>query len=171
MGKPTEVRSEVAEEVAAQLVPILAKLGDSIADAMDRHSPKKVPFGRYDPKSVFHKSKDLAKMFKPGREYFSNGIRLVESNTFDQEVMLLNQVTHSGTYIDGRVIVNVQQNGDDETINISWKCTTADIRSEMKDHFRNFAECLQIIVDEQAKERVEIEERQEERAARRAARN
>lgn len=162
---PVDTKDAIAQEVQQQLKPVLVALsniGKDIADAMESHHPKKITFGRYDPRTIFHPDKAKGKYFRPGRDYYQNGIRMVDSNTFDKEVELLNLIAHSGTYIDGMVTVNVDKNGDMEVVSISWACHTADIRSEMKDRFRNFTDCLQQIVEAQAAELTEREGRRME---------
>lgn len=153
----SDVQQAVASEISAQMKPILSHLGreigQGISQAMEAHTPKKVPFGRYDPQSVYHPSKVDAKRFTRGRTYFQCGVRLSESNCFDNEVHLLNQISHTGMYVDGNVAVVVRKNGEDEEVSVSWPCHTADIRSDMKNLFRNFKECLELVLAGQQQER------------------
>lgn len=162
------VAAQVEKEVSAQMRPLLShigqEIGKGISDAMNAHTPKKVPFGRYRPNNYYHPDPAKAQYFRLGRRYFQCGFMLSDTNTPDAEVALLNQITHSGTYIDGNVIVTVEGTKDEESVSLTWPCSTADIRSEMKDKFRNFKECLELVV---AAQEVERKEMAESRSARR----
>lgn len=120
---------------------------DGIAEALKSIAPRKQPFGRYDPKSPFHKSKAFPKLTRP---CFQNGIQLFEQTLFDEEIELLNQVHRPGRYLGRKIDVIVRNEGSEESVEIRYKESTVDDRMELKSLFTSLRMLLTLIVAEQA---------------------
>lgn len=84
---------------------------------------------------------------------FQNGFQMHPSVLSEEEITLLNQITHSGRYLDRRVEVIVRQDGNDMSKELRYPNRTADQRMEMKSYFRSLTDMLQQIVTLQAQER------------------
>lgn len=144
-------------------------IGDAVAKGIAANTRRKITPGEYAARggnSPFHP--DPKKRVKMNREYYSNG-RLIELSTaFDREVELLNEITHSGRYIDRLVEVVVQQNGADEAVNIVFS-NKSQFAFELKGKAKDFTAILEQIVAAQKIEREEMEDDKAERAERRRA--
>lgn len=142
-------------------------MGDAVAAGIAAGTRRRLTFGEYLARggnSPFHP--DPTKKVKMNREYYNNG-RLIEfSTTSDAEIELLNQITHSGRYINRLVEVIVQQNGSEEAINIVFS-NKSQFAFELKGYARNFEDMLRQIVAAQKIERDEAEDEKADRAERR----
>lgn len=125
-------------------------IADGVAAGIEKNQPpKKVTFGRYDPRTIYHPNKATAQTMK--RDYFQNGYRLQYDNTFDREIELLNQITHSGRYLNRMVEVIVSDEGD-PSVDIRFKSRTADQRFEMMKVAKDFIDMLEQIIAAQREE-------------------
>lgn len=132
-------------------------IGNAVADGIARTQPRrKITFGEYDPKTYCHPNKATA--VYPKRACFQNGFPCSNENTTDAEARLLNQITHSGRYLDRFVEVVVRDESGEETVDIRWPSRTIDQRLDAARHFRSFLDCLEQIVKVQIKEDKEDEE-------------
>jgi hypothetical protein len=87
-----------------------------------------------------------------------NGTPMRLEQLTDREVRLLNQITHSGRYLNRVVEVIVREEGaEDETVELRWKCKSADDRNESGKEWRDLADMLDKIVTAQAEERAKPE--------------
>lgn len=142
-------------------------MGDAVAQGIAAGTRRRLTFGEYLARggnSPFHP--DPNKKIKMNREYYNNG-RLVEFSTVkDVEIELLNQITHSGRYINRLVEVIVQQNGSEEAVNIVFS-NKSQFAFELKGLARDFEDMLRQIVAAQKIEREEAEDEKADRAERR----
>lgn len=171
MAKDTETPSVVpvnfTPEMFEQMKQFAAIISAGVASGIQATAPKrKVSFGEYDPKTTCHPSK--AKASRMTREYFQNGFKAEHDTTSDTEIDLLNQITHSGRYINRLVEVLVNKDNIDEVVYINWNCKLPDQRFGVMGFARNFEDMLKQIVDAQ---KAEDEEDEMDRATRPAKRN
>lgn len=133
-------------------------IGDAVARGIAANTRRRLTFGEYTARggnSSFHP--DPKKVVRPTRDYYQNG-RLIEfATTFDREFELLNQITHSGRYIDRLVEVVVTANGSQEVVNIVFS-NKSQFAFELKGKARDFTDMLEQIV---AAQKIENEEREE----------
>lgn len=107
-------------------------IGDAVADGMKKNTRPKVSIGQYLQRgfSIFHPN-------GPGkvllRECYQNGSLVDPAKTHDEEIELLNRITHSGRYIDRLVEVFIEQNGSDDVVHIRFN-NKSDAISELKGH-------------------------------------
>lgn len=149
-------------------------LADAIAKGIAGATRRKVTFGEYEAtkRTSFHP--DPAKRQKMSRVYFQNGGECNYNTTFDEEIALLNRITHSGRYIDRRVEVSVRDNGGgEEVVYISYN-NKRDKLSELmefvdrkREHKSKFQSILEMIIEAQELEDLEREEQRAHLAARR----
>ena len=120
-AEQTEASSNHAP--GTSLAPVdLSQLGAAIAAGISQSQPpRKMTIGEYVRRGKINQYHPDPKVrLKFDREYYQNG-RLIEfATTFDREVELLNQITHSGRYIDRLVEVVVIQNGSEEAVDIRF---------------------------------------------------
>ncbi len=142
-------------------------IGNAVASGMAASAPpRRMTIGEYIRRGKINQYHPDPKVkLKFTREYYQNG-RLIEFATcFDREVELLNQITHSGRYIDRLVEVVVEQNGSEEAVDIRFS-NKKDKAFELKGKARDFTDMLQQIVAAQAEERAEMEDEKADRAER-----
>lgn len=141
-------------------------IGASVAAGMAKSERRKVTFGEYQkkPHSTTHPDPKYPNGPLLTHECWINGDRAVTSSLNDREITFLNQLTHSGRYINRLVEVMF---GADE-IRIHWNNKTNDQRNEAAKMWRSFEDMMgQIIaaqVVEDREEEVLIEEKQARRA-------
>lgn len=100
-----------------------AAIGDAVASGYAKTQRPKVTPGQYvkRPYSVFHtKGVGDDKRVKLSREYYINGDLCRESRLSDEEIELLNRLTHAGRYIDRMVEVILRPNGVDDAVEIRF---------------------------------------------------
>lgn len=138
---------------------LASAIGTAVAEAMAVNNPKKVTYGAYLKRGTKnHPLGMLSPKFTAGRTYYQNGRLITYDNVDDEQVKLLNAISHSGRYIDRKVEVIVRDDGaDTQYVDIRYKNASIDDRMEVKSLFRNFTELVQKIHDEQAEERAEEE--------------
>lgn len=96
---------------------------------------------------------------KMTRAYFQNGFPILqEGNISNEEITLLNAITHGGRYINRIVEVVVRLNGLEEEVFINYNNKTIDQRMNVQRNWSSFKHLLQQIVDAQKLERAEQEE-------------
>lgn len=137
-------------------------LGDAVAEGMAKNAaPRKMTFGEYarTGASPFH-PKGGAQTPKASRVYMQNGWPMPLAQVHDDEIRLLNRITHSGRYIDRKVEVVVNDDNAEETVDIRFS-NKIEHAFELKGLARNFKDMLQQIVDAQELEDLELEERNE----------
>lgn len=146
-------------------------IGSAVASGMAQSAPvRRLTIGEYIRRggiNQYHPDPKVKTKFT--REYYQNGKLIEFATTFDREVELLNQITHSGRYIDRLVEVVVIQDGSTEAIDIRFS-NKKDKAFELKGRARDFISILEQITEAQAAERAEMEDDKAERAERRAAR-
>ncbi len=97
-----------------------AATGDAVAAAMNAAlPPRQLTPAQYDPKTTAHPNKHTAAKFT--RPCYQNGLLLDWDVTTDEEIRLLNRITHSGWYVDGLVEVIIQKRGHDEAVHVNFK--------------------------------------------------
>lgn len=169
--QPIQINTELITAIAAAVAQALKGsqqtfsmeelgqvIGTSVANGIARTTRRKVTIGEYLQRghSPFH-PKPLAET--PTLKYpsFQNGAWMNPATLHDEEINLLNQITHSGVYIDRRVTVVFSDFPGDERIDIRWADGTPDQRLAIMRYFSNFEQCLKMIVAAQVEERLERE--------------
>ena len=177
----TPKTEQIAEDVSApssnhapgtSLAPLdFAQLGAAIAAGISQNAPvRRLTIGEYIRRGGINQyHPDPTSKLKMTREYYQNGRLIMHDTSFDREIELLNQITHSGRYINRLVEVVVIQNGSEEAIDIRFS-NKPNFAFELKGLARDFTDILAQIVEAQAREREEMEDDQADRAERRAAR-
>jgi hypothetical protein len=143
-------------------------IGNAVAAGMAVNAPpRKMTIGEYVRRGAINQNHPDPKVrLKFDREYYQSG-RLIEfATTYDREVELLNQITHSGRYVNRLVEVVVVPNGSEEAVDIRFS-NKPNFAFELKGHARNFTDMLGQIVAAQKLEREEMEDDKAERAERR----
>lgn len=141
-------------------------LADAIAKGMAANAPRKFKTaGEYaaTERTIYHP--DPTKRQKLSRATFQNGAMCNERSLFDEEIALLNRITHSGRYIDRRVEVSVRDTGGgDEVLHVSYNnkkdklSELFDLVERTKGQKSKFQSLLQMVVDAQELEDLEREE-------------
>lgn len=145
-------------------------IGDSVSRGIAQNAPpRKITIGEYNRTRGSQYHPDPKVKVKMTREYYQNGRLIEHAITFDREIELLNQITHSGRYIDRLVEVVVVQNGADEAIDIRFS-NKPNFAFELKGKARDFTDMLQQIVAAQKLERDEMDDDRADRAERKTAR-
>jgi hypothetical protein len=155
----------------SQLGALGQAIGNAVAAGMAQNAPpRKITFGEYQRRGGINQyHPDPKKKLKFNREYYQNGKQIQFSTCYDREVELLNQITHSGRYINRLVEIVVIQNGSEEAIDIRYS-NKRDKAFELKGYARNLVDMLEQIVAAQAVEREEMEDEKADRRERSAAR-
>jgi len=145
-----------------------AAIGEAVSTGMAKNARKKVSYGDYvrRPHSTTHTDPNYPNGPSLTRECMVNGDRANTNVLTDREINLLNQVTHSGRYLDRLVEVIVQHNGSEEEVQIRWNCKTADQRFEMA-KYGSFATMMEQIIKAQVEEDAENEVVEAEKQSRR----
>ena len=166
-----ELASMIADAVAAHKVnsPDFEAMGESIGAAvaagMPKPPPRKVTFGEYQKR--VHSSTHPDPLFPNGpplkRQCYVNGDRALENVLTDAEINLLNQVTHSGRYVNRLVEVMC---GQDE-VHVRWNTKSNDQRNEAAQNWKSFEDLMRQVIAAQVIEDKEEEILQEEKQARR----
>lgn len=136
-------------------------MGKAVAAGIAAGTRRKVSFGEYQARggnSPFHP--DPNKRLKLNRSYFQNGRQIELATAYDAEVELLNQITHSGRYIDRLVEVVVSQDGSEEVVEIRFS-NKSQYAFDLKGKARDFTEMMQQIIAAQKLEREESEEHEQ----------
>lgn len=147
---------------------LAVQIGTAVAKALsETREPAKVRIGQYLRRgghSPFH-PKPHAETPKFERKYFQNGAYIEHATTRDSEIELLNQITHSGRYINRLVEVVVRDEGAEQWVDIRFN-NKIEGQLELKGFIRNFEDMLKQIVEAQKAEDAEQEEVDLERRTR-----
>lgn len=135
-----------------------AAIGASVAQAIQSNSPRKVTFGEYQ-------RKRNAGRLKLTREVFQNGFRLGGPGSFDntldnRQIALLNQLTHTGRYINRLVEVILREEGADQVLEIRYNNKSKDQALTLRTYVRSFTDMLEQIVEVQLQEDKDTDERE-----------
>lgn len=143
-------------------------IGSAVASGIEKNTRKKVTYGEYNQRghSSFHpRPKSETPVLK--RQCFENDARMNPVTLFDEEINLLNKITHSGRYCNRMVEVIVSQDGSEEALYIRYHNSTPDQRFELKGQCRDLIDMLKQITTAQAVERAEHEQQEAEKKQRR----
>ena len=149
------------------MVPLssLEAFGRTIGEAIAKTQQRKQPFGLYDPKSAFHPNK--AKTPKLHRDFYQNGYRASVGTLHDEEINLLNRLTHSGRYLNRIVEVRIDDSSAEEVVHINYNNKTIDQRLQNKQLWNGLVDLLRKVVAAQEAEDLEEAELRERRQAKR----
>jgi len=134
-------------------------IGASVAQALASQAPpRKMTFGEYQRRANAGRKKLT-------REVFQNGFRLggpgsVDNSLTNEQILLLNQITHTGRYINRLVEVILNVDEAEPVLNIRYNNRSKDQALTLRGHIRNFTDMLQQIVADQIEEDKETEERE-----------
>ena len=142
-------------------------IGDAVALGIGKTTRRKVTFGEYQltGHSPFH-PKPIAETPTLRRRCWQNGIWMVPTTLFDREIVLLNQITHSGRYVNRLVEVILRNEGADEEIDVRFPNKGIDDQLMMKGYAKNFVDMLEQIAVAQTEDRAEKEEQEAGKKAR-----
>lgn len=165
-----ELAAMIADAVDAkgnQATPAMdpAAFGKAVAEGIAANQRPKVSYGDYirTAKSAFHPNgKQGAPKFT--RLCMQNGTPLQWDTTHDREIELLNQITHSGRYINRLVEVVVNTDNVEHTVDVRYNNKTHDQQTELKGYARNFIDMLEQIVVAQKLENEERADRLDRKA-------
>jgi len=137
----------------------LAKaIGAEIVAGLNANNPKKVTYGAFLKRPTAKHPLGPVMGPKLSRTYFQNGRLITYDSVTDEQILLLNRITHSGRYIDRKVEVIVRdEGGSGQSVEFRYSNASIDQRMELKSLFRNFTDLLQQIVAAQDEERAEDE--------------
>lgn len=144
----------MAEPTGSEMARMIADgISKGISEGLEKAAgPKKVTFGRFDPRTPFHPKK--AEVPRLTRVCFQNGRRMNPELLHDEEIRLLNKIHRGGRYIGKRVHVVIRDEGDDASLDLQYRDQTADQRFDNKSSWIDMKEMLTKILAEQT----EIEE-------------
>lgn len=133
-------------------------LGDAIAAGISKTTRRKVTFGEYalTGHSRFH-PKPFAETPILRRQSWQNGIWMNPATLHDEEITLLNSITHSGRYMDRQVEVILRGEGASEEVDIRFPNKDINDQLMMKGYAKDFADMLRQIKLVQDEERLEKE--------------
>jgi hypothetical protein len=138
---------------------LASAIGASVASALELRDSKnkKVTFGEYQRRRNAGRSRLT-------REVFQNGFRLggpgqLDNSLDNKQIDLLNQITHTGRYIDRKVEVILREEGADQVLEIRYNNKTKDQALELRAFIRSFTDMLEQIVEAQIMEDLEADER------------
>jgi len=165
---PTVVAPQADAAVAPQantdaMAQLASMIGQQVAAAVTAAQPvKRMTFGEYQRR--VNKGRSKLK-----RVCWNCGVLMQESVLSNREIDLLNEITHTGRYINRLVEVIVRDNGADEELEIRWNMKR-DAQFELKGFARNFLDILEQVAVAQVEERADAEAKDERAAARRKQR-
>lgn len=157
---PDKIEEAIAEEIKAQeaaaatpatgpsqgeLAQAILALTQSQKAFIDAQPVKKVPFAKVKSRSPFNPTGRRGR--KLLRRCFQNGYRMPVDKLHDEEISLLNQI-QPGRYINGLVVVKVQEVGMETDLHIMYKNKTIDQRLANKGEWRDLREMLRRILSE-----------------------
>lgn len=152
--------SETPVATPATMEALAGLLGEAVAAGIAKHNPKKVTFGEYN------RRRNLGRSILK-RECFQNGYRINAENLSNEEIDLLNKLDRTGRYINRLVECVVKEEGANETVELHYNDKSVDQRFANGRAWRDFGDLLRQIVEVQAVERAEEEEKIERKAQRR----
>ena len=142
-------------------------IGQSVAKGISSTTRRKVSIGEYvqSGHSSFHpKPKSETPILR--RNCFDNGAWMNPINLFDEEIVLLNKISHSGRYFDRKMEVIVAYDGSEEVLQFRHNNATADQRFDLAQYYgfvktkhkSQLQAMLERIVEEQEAEDKDAEE-------------
>lgn len=136
-------------------------IGEAVAEGMRKNTRPKVTVGEYLRKThtSMHPDPEFPNGPKLTRLCFNCGVPIFPHNATDQEINLLNQITHSGMYINRRVQVVLGIEGNDEVLYVMFN-NKPDAMQDLKNYVHNFEDMLEQIVAQQV---IEDEEKEVEK--------
>lgn len=137
---------------------LASAIGAAVAEGIAKNAPpKKVTYGAFLKRPTKNHPLGLLSP-KLSRTYFQNGHLIQYDSVNDEQVLLLNRITHSGRYLDRKVEVIVRDNGgDSQSVELRYKNNSIDDRMELKSLFKDFTDLVKQIVAAQDEERAEDE--------------
>ncbi len=134
-------------------------LADAIA-ALTANAPRRrKTIGEYDPRTYVQP--DKSKALKLTRDCYQNGTPMYAENINNEEISLLNRITHSGRYINRVVEVVVASNGTVEEVYLRYNNRTNDQRNNNSRLWNSLTNMLTQIVEAQEAEDKEAAETKE----------
>jgi len=160
---PAELQMLIDEGVAAAMQDTSVKvegidyerMGKAFASGLASTTRRKVTIGEYVAKMKVGRSVLRRRVFQNGYP-----VQVTFTSPTNTEVDLLNQITHSGRYLNGVVDVVLANEGAEEVIHLSYNCATIDQRMENKSLWNGFDDLLAKIVAAQKEEDAEVDEAQ-----------
>lgn len=156
----------IATAASQMNVGVTAGLAEAIAKGIAGSQRRKVTIGEYVATATTSFHPTPGKHLHLRYRAFQNGGECMESTLFDEEIDLLNRITHSGRYINRLVEVDFHDpGGEDPTIRINYnnKRESLDgLRGELprtRDYKSVFHAMLAVIVAEQEQEDLDAMER------------
>lgn len=136
------------EPTALDMAAFARMFGVSVADALEARDAKnkKVTPGEYARREASGRSKLT-------RPFFQNGVLIFDRQLSNEEIDLINKITHTGRYINRMVDIIVRDEGPDTVVEMRYKNATRDQMFELRNHVRSMTDMLQQIVAAQADER------------------
>lgn len=100
-------------------------IGDSVAAGQARNlPPRKVTNGQYGLRNAWHPKGE--KSLELERGCYQNGCMMREENMTNEEISLLNAITHSGRYLDRVIEVVIMPNGSEDEVHLRYNNKTFD---------------------------------------------
>lgn len=140
------------KETGKDLKEIATTMADSIAEAMNKHMPRKMSAGEY--------ARKYGKKVRLTRTCYQNGYGIDNTRLTDEETELLNKLVRPGKYMDRKVEVIVRPEPDN-TLEIRYSDKRVDQRIELSHYFRSFKELLTKLIAEQTLAQEEEKARRE----------
>ena len=160
---PVEAASTAPQANTDAMAQLASMIGAQVAAAVTAAQPvKRMTFGEY----MRRENKGRSKL---RRISWENGVLHQESVLSNREIDLINQVTHTGRYVNRLVEVIVREDGADEVVEFRWNMKR-DAQFELKGYARNFCDILEQVVAAQAEERAAAEAKEDRATARRQQR-
>ena len=151
-------------------------IGNAVADGIHRTERKKITVGEFMLRvgtSPFHEKTSMRTQPKLVHQCYQNGALIFDNTAYDEEINLLNSITHSGRYCDKLVEVIVTNEGQvDQTVDIRFPNRSVDDRMNValasrfdnRRHKSQFHAMLEQIKNTQDAERKVIKDRNEAKA-------
>lgn len=141
------VVSALAAQPQGHAIPdnLGAVIGDAVAAGMTKNQRPKITIGQYIARLKAGRPEML-------RRFFQNNVEMLPGDwrVSNAEIMLLNQITRTGRYINRLVEVVIGQDGADEVVYFRYNNRKPDHQfALMAAGVRDFATMLQMIVDAQ----------------------
>lgn len=144
-----ESENVIVNEAPAQTVVDVMDLAQAIKLAVEETAPmKQIHISQYRGKTPWNPTgKRPHERLKLRGEFYQNGHRMVADKLSEKEIELLNQIK-PGRYIKRKVEVIERNSGGEVGVEIRYSDATADLRSELKNEFRNITELCERIIAE-----------------------
>lgn len=134
-------------------------IGAAVAQANSEANPRKMTFGEYQRRLA--KGRSVLR-----RPFFENGALIPATQLTNAEIDLLNQITHTGRYLDRNIEVILRNENLDESVEVRYNNATHDQQNVIYRLVRSFEDMLTQIVTAQKAEDAELEEQAMDKATR-----